>query len=104
MPNKLFDKFGRPKKVTAFSGVIYHKRDTATSGAARRFETEPTYLMDATFLVSDATQLFGNATEQQLNVAANNYLRLTYVDLSTLWFKNLLPGSNGRVTVIGTRL
>jgi len=104
MPNKLFDKFGRPKKVTAFSGVVYRNTNMATTGAARRFETEPTYLMDAVFLVTDNTQLFGDAAAQDFSITANNFLFLTYVDLSTIWFKNLLPGNNGRVRVIGTRL
>jgi hypothetical protein len=99
----LSDTKGRPVMVTTFgSGEIYTKTDTASADTARRFETTAKRLRDAWIQVATNTTLFGDSSGQTYSVADGGYFYLRGVDISSLYFKNATPGSNGVVRIIGT--
>lgn len=84
-----------------YSGATYVNSDTATSDAARRFETASKKLKDIVLYVETSDQLFGNASAQTFPVIADRSLGFTQVDISTLYFKNKTLGQNGTVHIIG---
>ena len=100
MPD-LFDEYGRPKRVEAFGGAVYENQDTAATDAARRFETATKKLRDVVIRVSGNPQLFGDATNQRLELAVGDTMGFTRVDISTLYFKNKTAGQNGTVNILG---
>lgn len=97
----LFDQLGRPKRVDAFGGAVYENQDTAAGDTARRFETSAKRLRDVVIRVSGKPQLFGDASNQRLELAVGDSMGFTRVDISTLYFKNKTAGQNGTVSILG---
>ena len=83
-----------------FGGVIYEKEDTAASDTPRRFETSAKKLRDVLIRVDTYAQYFGDASNQRMEVGAGDYMWITKIDISTLYFKNKTAGQNGVVTIL----
>lgn len=94
-----FDESGRPK--SGYSGRVYLGSDTAANDDARRFAAETKKLRDIIVRVEDNDQLFGDAAGQAFPLAAGEWMGLTRVDVSTLYFRNRAAGQNGTVHIIG---
>ena len=84
-----------------FGGTVYENQDTASADTARRFETSAKKLRDVLIRVSTYAQYFGNSGNQRMEVGAGDYMWITKVDISSLYFKNKVAGQNGVVTVLG---
>lgn len=90
-----------PLKVdTTFSGATYVNSNTATTDAARRFETAEKMLRDVLIQVATKTQLFGDSANQTFPVVHGDRFRITQIDISTLYFKNAVAGENGIVHIL----
>lgn len=85
------------------SGIPYSNNDTATDDEARRFETDTLILRDAVIKVTTHNQLFGDATEQNFELAAGGSIAVSFLDLSLFYFCNAILGSNGTIQIFGTR-
>ena len=99
MSQEVFDGSGRPK--SGYGGRVYHNHNTASSDAARRFETSEKKLRDVVIRVEDYGQLMGDESGQEFPVGAGEWVGFTQVDVSTLYFKNRSAGENGTVRIIG---
>lgn len=84
----------------SFSGAVYVNSDTATSDAARRFETSSKKLRDMIIQVATNDQLFGDSASQTFPITAGSSFGITQIDISTLWFKNKTAGQNGVVYIL----
>jgi hypothetical protein len=84
-----------------YRGQVYAKSDTATTDAARRFETTEKKLSWAAIQVTTQAQVFGDSSSQPVSYAANAVFNLKDVDISTLYFKNAGAGQNGTVSIVG---
>jgi len=82
-------------------GSTYRNTATMADDNATRFETSATKLRYAKIKVTTNAMVFGDASTQDWNVAADETLELAKFDLSTLYFKNAGAGSNGTVNIIG---
>jgi len=89
-----------PLKVTMTCGATYVNSQTATSDAARRFETTSKNLRDVIITVKTYAQLFGDSAGQTYPVAADGTFSITQIDISTLYFKNATAGQNGTVHIL----
>jgi hypothetical protein len=83
-----------------FGGAIYENQNTASTDAARRFETVPKRLRDVILQVSTNAQLFGASGQQRYLVGVGDIIGFTKVDISTLYFKNATAGQNGVVNIL----
>ena len=83
-----------------FGGAIYENQNTASADTARRFETSAKKLRDVLIRVDTYAQYFGDASNQRMEVGAGDYMWITKIDISTLYFKNKTAGQNGVVTVL----
>ena len=97
------DDDGAAKVSDNFSGTIYENEDTATSDAARRFETSELKLRWALVTVATQSQSFGDDSNQRTEKAAGTEFPLEKADISTLYFKNTNAGQNGTVRILGVR-
>ena len=86
-----------------YTSGTYVESDTASTDAARRFETSFLYLKDIVILVKTKGQLFGDADGQTYPVGIGESLGLSGIDISTLYFKNATAGQNGTVHILGVR-
>ena len=90
-----------PLKVeTTYTGVTYVKSNTATTDAARRFETSQKFLRDVLIQVATNDQLFGTSAAQTFPVVQGDRFSITQIDISTLYFKNAVAGQNGTVHIL----
>lgn len=90
-----------PLKVeTTYTGAVYRNSDTATTDAARRFETSEKMLRDVIIQVAAYGQLFGDSASQTFPVVQGDSFRITKIDISTLYFKNAVAGENGTVHIL----
>ena len=83
-----------------FGGMTYEKQDTAVADTPRRFETSAKKLRDVLIRVDTYPQYFGDTANQRMEVGAGDYMWITKIDISTLYFKNKTAGQNGVVTVL----
>ena len=83
-----------------FGGATYENQDTATADTARRFETSGKKLRDVLIRVETYAQYFGDSSNQRLEVGGGDYMWMTKIDISTLYFKNKTAGENGVVTIL----
>lgn len=94
------DANGVVQVETNYTGTVYVKSDTATADTARRFETTSKMLRDVIITVKTYAQLFGDSAGQTYPVAADGTFRITQIDISTLYFKNVTAGQNGIVHIL----
>ncbi len=87
----------------AFPGTPYSNTDTAVNDDARRFEAAELKLRDVVIKVTDNNQLLGDVTAQNFELAAGGSIGISFLDLSLFYFRNATPGSDGTVSVFGTR-
>jgi hypothetical protein len=90
------------KRWTVFSGNVYHGQASATSDAARRFETDTKRLRYAFIKVTTQDQNFGSSATQLMTVTAPGSFEILNVDLSQLYFRNTNAGQDGIVIILGT--
>ena len=86
--------------------AAYAKSDTAGAAAARRFETTETILSYAFIRVSTNDQDFGDVSSQPVTITTTpgiDFIILKNIDISTLYFKNTVGGSNGTVDIVGVK-
>ncbi len=88
-------------KISQSVGNIYENEKTMADNNATRFSTTSLKLKYAKIVVSTKAMVFGDASNQRFNVAADGYFELAKVDISTLYFKNAAAGENGKVNIIG---
>ncbi len=84
-----------------FGGAVYVNQDTATADTARRFEVRTKKLRDVLIKVSTYDQYFGDADNQTFLVPAGTTFGFNKLDVSTMYFKNVLAGENGVVDILG---
>ena len=84
-----------------FGGAVYENQNIASADAARRFETNAKKLRDVLIRVDTYAQYFGGSGNHRMEVGAGDYMWITKVDISSLYFKNKVAGQNGVVTVLG---
>lgn len=84
-----------------FLGSVYVNQDTAAADAARRFEATTKKLRDVLIKVTTNAQLFGDSSNQYLEITAGGSFAISQIDISTLYFKNATAGQNGIVTILG---
>jgi hypothetical protein len=84
-----------------FRGQIYAKSNAAASDAVRRFETSELKLSRCVIQVTLQNQSFGLASVYPVYYTPGQSFELVNVDLSTLYFTNHVPGSNGTVGIVG---
>jgi len=89
------------KVLEQFGGNVYSKTMTMTNDAATRFETTAKKLRDAVIIVTTNNMLLGKSGTEVYPVDADDTVGFTRVDLSTLYFKNAVGGSNGTITILG---
>lgn len=92
---------GGLKVVNLFGGSIYVNSDTASTDAARRFETTSKKLRDVIITVGTKAQFFGDSSNQTYRVLVGEAIGFTKVDISTLYFKNYASGQHGTVHILG---
>ena len=97
----MVDSDGRLTLVEYFGGATYENQGTASVDTARRFETISKKLRDVLIRVSTYAQYFGDSSNQRMEVGAGDYMWITKIDISTLYFKNKTAGENGVVTILG---
>jgi hypothetical protein len=83
------------------SGAVYRDKDVAAADTARRFETTSKKLRNVTILVSGYAQYFGTSATQDYPANPGDTLSYDYIDISTLYFKNVTAGQNGTVNILG---
>ena len=83
-----------------FSGSVYSKTMTMTDDNVTRFETEPKELLDIVIQVETFSMLLGKIGVEVYPVGAGDTVGFTKVDISTLFFKNSTPGSNGKISIL----
>ncbi len=86
---------------TGFSGKIYSKTMTMAADTATRFETGRMKLRDVVMIAKTNNMLLGSVGEEVYPVDAGDTVGFTLVDLSTLYFKNAVAGSNGTIVIMG---
>ena len=84
--------------------ATYVNSDTATTDAARRFETSRVYLRDIIIVVKTYAQLFGDSGGQTYPVGVGETIGFTQVDIATLYFRNATAGENGTVHILGVEM
>ena len=84
-----------------FAGAVYRDKDVAAADTARRFETTSKKLRNVTILVSGYAQYFGTSATQDYPANPGDTLAYDYIDISTLYFKNVTAGQNGTVNILG---
>jgi len=82
-------------------GRAYTNSSTAVNDDPRRFENTPRRLAWAVIIVETNAQLFGTAAAQMFPLNAAGSMGSGKVDLSTLYFRNRVAGSNGTVYILG---
>lgn len=84
-----------------FGGNVYSKTMTMENDNATRFETTTKKLRDVIIQVGLNAMLLGATGAEVYTVGVRETVGFTQVDISTLYFKNLVAGSNGKITIIG---
>ncbi len=104
------DKSGETKlqvieKMSALmlEGRVYENEMTMTENNPQRLHDKKTMVSDVIVYVSVNAMVFGNESNQRFPVAAGGSFSVRECDLSTLWFRNAVVGSNGKINIIGTR-
>lgn len=94
-------KHGAKKTQEQFSGDIYSKTMTMSDDNATRFETSMKKLRDVVMIVKTNNMLLGSTGVEVYPVGAGETIGFTRIDISTLYFKNAVAGSNGTIIILG---
>jgi len=86
-----------------FGGAVYENQNTAVADTARRFEITSKRMRDVLIYVTTYAQYFGDSANQRMEIGAGDYMWITKIDISTLYFKNKTAGQNGTVTILAVR-
>ena len=81
--------------------TAYSKTLTMTNDDATRFETSAKGLTDVVILVETNTMLLGEVGVEVYSVGVNEAIGFGQIEISTLYFKNAIAGSNGKITILG---
>lgn len=84
-----------------FTGTAYEEQITATNDNAFRIITTSTKLRDVVIYVSGNNALVGDSANQRLPLNVGETLGISWLDLSTIYFKNATAGNNTTITVLG---
>lgn len=84
-----------------FTGTAYEDQVTAASDDAFRLVTSETKIRDVIVHVSGNDALVGDADNQRMPLNVGENLGISWIDLSTLYFKNATDGNNTTITVLG---
>jgi len=90
-------------ELPPFSGKIYSNTKTMADNNATRFETTNVRLRDVVIIVETQNMLLGSSDEVVYPVDVDDTLGFTHIDISTLYFKNAVAGSNGKISVLGVK-
>lgn len=84
-----------------FTGTAYEDQVTAAADTAFRLVTSETKIRDVIVYVSGNNALVGDADNQRMPLNVGESLGISWIDLSTLYFKNATAGNNTTITVLG---
>lgn len=84
-----------------FTGTAYEDQVTAAADTAFRLVTSETKIRDVIVYVSGNNALVGDADNQRMPLNVGESLGISWIDLSTLYFKNATGGNNTTITVLG---
>jgi hypothetical protein len=84
-----------------FTGTAYEDQVTAADDNAFRLVTSETKIRDVIVYVSGNNALVGDADNQRMPLNVGESLGISWIDLSTLYFKNATGGNNTTITVLG---
>lgn len=87
--------------TSLFGGNVYSKTLTMADNNPTRFESTSKKLRDIIIIVKTNPMFFGKTSAVVYPVAVNETIGFTKVDISTLYFKNQIPDSNGVVRILG---
>ncbi|MCK4414911.1 MAG: hypothetical protein KAY32_15360 [Candidatus Eisenbacteria sp.] len=91
------------KVKVLFSGDVYSNQLTMTDDNSARFETEDVMLLDVVVIVETYAMLLGKHDAVVYPVGKGATVGFTMVNLSTLYFKNAVAGSNGKISILGVK-
>lgn len=84
-----------------FTGTAYEDQVTAAADTAFRLATSETKIRDVIIYVSGNNALVGDADNQRMPLNVGESMGISWIDLSTLYFKNATAGNNTTITVLG---
>lgn len=91
------------KAITLFSGDVYSNTMTMTGDNPARFEAKNLKLLDVVLIVETNDMLLGRVGHVVYPVDADETVGFTMLNLRTLWFKNAVAGSNGKISIMGVK-
>ena len=84
-----------------FGGNVYSKTMTMANDNPTRFETSAKRIRGASVIVETNAMLIGETGVEVYPLGVNDTKEFSQIDISTLYFKNAVGGSNGKITIIG---